>query len=142
MKFLAMWSVLFIATILMGTACKKPTIGHTSDKTLDIPEPPRVVQFSLYTDKDFSNDNKNITFTLFIQNPANQMLWDSVLMPMKIKDIPNLAHKLVVEKTVPGNDGSLLKVGFRYTIENVGISWYFDSSSAGENFKIINFNFR
>jgi len=142
MKYLATWSILFIAIIMMGTACKKPTTGHTAGKTPDTPGVPRKIQFSLYTDRDFSSDNKNITFTLFIQNPASQVLWDSVLTPMKIKEIPDLAHKLVIEKTVPGNDGSLLKVGFRYAIENVGISWYFDSSSAGEKFKIVDFNFR
>ena len=66
MKYLATQSILFIAIILMGTACEKPTAGHTSGKTPDTPELPRVIQFSLYTDKDFSDDNKNITFTLFI----------------------------------------------------------------------------
>lgn len=108
----------------------------------DDPEVPRKIRFSLSTDKDFSDNNGNITFTLSIRKTTNQILWDSVLPPMKIKDIPNPGNKLVVEKWVPGNDGSLLNVGFYYAIENVGYSWFLDTSKAGETFKMIDFNFR
>jgi hypothetical protein len=103
----------------------------------------RTVQFVLFTDKDFSTDHKQITFKLSIQNPAaNTTLWDSTLAPMAISDIPDIAHKLVVEKLVPNNDPSLLKVGFYYTIENVGNSWHLDSLSVGQTFKIVDFNFQ
>src|SRR5258706_3095865 len=111
MKFLSIVCILSVSAILIGTSCKKQTTDH-------IPNTPgvlREVQFRLYTDKDFSTDNGIITFTLSIQNSTNQVLWDSVLTPMKIKDIPNLEHKLVAEKTVPYNDTSLLKVGFFYS---------------------------
>jgi len=43
---------------------------------------------------------------------------------------------------VPNNDNSLLKAGFRYSIENVGSSWHWDSSDAGETFTIVDFNFQ
>ena len=106
------------------------------------PNVPRLVQFDLYTDKDFSHVNNIITFKISIQKATDEVLWDSVLAPMQIKDIPQLAQKLVVEKYVPGNDPSLLKVGFYYSIENVGYSWHLDSFEPGEIFKIVNFNFQ
>jgi len=96
----------------------------------------------LYTDKDLSGDNHTIIFKLSIQKPPNQVLWDSTLAPMRIKDIPDLAHKLIVKKAVPGNDPSLLKVGFSYSIQDVGNSWYFNAFNAGDMFKVVNFNFQ
>ena len=135
MKFLSTLSILCFSTILIGTSCSKPGICQ-------LPHYQRKVQFALYTDKDFSNDNHNITFTLSIQKPPGQTLWDSVLAPMKIKEIPNFEQKLVVEKLVPGNDTSTLKVGFSYSIESVGNSWYSELFNAGETFKIVDFNFQ
>jgi hypothetical protein len=101
----------------------------------------RKVQFVLYTDKDFSSNNQLITFKLSIEKSPNIVLWDSLLPSMKIKDIPGPANKWVIEKIVPGNDPSLLKTGFYYSIENVGSSWFIDSFSVGESFKIVDFNF-
>jgi hypothetical protein len=138
MNKLASATIFFVSTILIAVSCKKQISNPPSNN----PAAPRKIQFSLYTDKDFSSDNDTITFTLFMQNSKNENLWDSMLAPMQIKDIPSSAHKLTIEKLVPYNDNSLLKVGFRYSIENVGTSWYFDSSSAGETFKIVNFNFQ
>jgi hypothetical protein len=138
MKYLSIMSILCVSTILIGTSCKK----QTTDPVPNIPGVLRKVQFILYTDKDFSSDNDSIIFKLSIQKSTNQILWDSVLKPMKIKDIPNLAHKLVIVKSVPGNDTSLLKVGFYYSIENVGNSWHVDMFNAGETFKIVDFNFQ
>jgi len=138
MKLLSTLYILCISAILFGTSCKK----QASDQALNSQRVIRKVQFHLYTDKDFSNDNGMITFTLSIQNSSGQMLWDSVLMPMKIKDIPSLEHQIVAEKIVPGNNNSLLKVGFLYSIENVGNSWHFDSLKVDEAFKIVDFNFQ
>jgi hypothetical protein len=138
MKFLPIMSILCVSIFLIGTSCKKQAIYPVHNS----PGVVRKVQFSLYTDKDFSSDNNIIIFKLSIQNSANQILWDSVITPMKIKDIPNLANKVVIEKIVPNNDPSLLKVGFYYTIENVGNSWHLDSFNAGETFKAVNYNFQ
>jgi len=138
MKFLSFMSIFCVSTILVGTSCKKQIM----DPIPGNPEVLRKIQFALYSDKDFSNDNGNITFTLSIQKLTSQVLWDSVLPQMKIKDIPDVAHKLVIEKLVPNNDNSLLKVGFRYAIENVGSSSHWDSSNAGETFTIVDFNFQ
>jgi hypothetical protein len=141
---------LFVLVISIATSCAKQTEALIPISN----EVARKVQFVLYTDKDFSGDNNNITFKLSIQKitnnvsggsatePPTQVLWDSVLTPMKIKDIPHLAQKLIIEKTITQSDASLLKVGFFYTIENVGHSTHFDSFPAGETFKIIDFNFQ
>jgi hypothetical protein len=138
MKRLTFYSVVCVSSILIGTSCKKDPAGNFCNDPADS----RKIQFSLYTDKNFSDNNGTITFTLSIRKLTNQILWDSILAPMKIKDIPDLSNKLVIEKAVPGNDNSILKVGFIYSIENVGISWFWDYSNAGEKFKKVDFNFQ
>ncbi len=94
-----------------------------------------------YSDDDLSANNHIITFRASIQNLANQTLWDSVLTPIRISEIPDKDHRIKFEKQVPGNDPSLLKVGFYYSIENVGNSWYLDSFKVGQTTKSLEFNF-
>ena len=106
------------------------------------PNAPRLVQFVLFTNSELSNDNNTVTFTLAIKRPTSEVLWDSVLAPMKIKDIPSLDAPLFVEKYVPGNDPSLLKVGFFYTIDNVGNSSFTEPFEPGETLKKVGFNFK
>jgi hypothetical protein len=137
MKFSLIGLLMALLTALAGTSCKKQTTEAASENGV-----PRKVQFVLYTDKDFSNNNGIITFELSIQKMPNHVLWDSVLSPMKIKDIPGPANKWVIEKWVPGNDPSLLKTGFYYSIENVGSSWFIDSFKVGDTFKSIVYNFQ
>ena len=100
----------------------------------------RNVQFQLYTDQDFSNDDHLITFKLTIQSP-NTIIWDSVFAPMKIKDIPSFANKITIDKTVKTQPVQL-KLGFYYTIEEVGDSWFFQPMESWESFKLVDFNFR
>ncbi len=110
----------------------------------------RTVRFLLYTDQDFSNNNSIIHFSIFIKKgsvyvfdtAASNLLFDSALAPIQIKDIPNPAHKIVVEKKVFGNDDADLIAGFAYEIENVGSSWHIDTSRAGNPLKLIDYNFR
>lgn len=135
MKIFSLISTVILLLILLVTSCKK-------ESTPAKDEVARKIQFQLYTDKDFSTDNHLISFRLLIQKEDNTVLWDSTLASMKIKEIPGVTNKLVIEKPVPGNDPSLLKLQFLYTIENVGISWYIDTSSAGQKFKLVDFNFR
>ena len=143
MKYLSIISIVCVSTILIGTSCKKQvTESSITDGASNDSRNIRKVQFVLYTDKDLSGDNHTIIFKLSIQKPPNQVLWDSTLAPMRIKDIPDLAHKLIVKKAVPGNDPSLLKVGFSYSIQDVGNSWYFNAFNAGDMFKVVNFNFQ
>jgi len=131
-------SILIVSVIMIGTSCKK----YTSDHPGIDPRVPRLVQFLLFTRSDLSNDNTGVTFTLSIKKPTGQVLWDSVLAPMKIKDIPDLDNPLFIEKYVPGNDPSLLKIGFFYTIENVGNSSFTVPFEPGETLKKAGFNFQ
>ena len=119
-------------------SCKKQEPGTLPE----IPVTNRTIQFTLYTDKDFSNDQHNVFFSLIIHNSNNQLLWDSALAPMKLKDIPGFTNKISVKKLVPLNNRSLLKVGFRYIIEDGGHSTFVDSMQAGETLKIVDYNFQ
>lgn len=131
-------SILFISIIAILTSCKK-TIN---DPVENIPDVTRKIRFQLYTDKDVSTDNDSIRFVLTIQKLPNLLLWDSVVGPMLVQDIPSFSEKLVVDRAVPDNDPSLLKVGFIYSIENTGISSHFEYSEAGQSFKVVDFNFQ
>lgn len=123
--------------IVIGESCKK-TYPSTDGEG---PGNQRKIRFQLYTDKDLSNETSVIKFSIFIRN-AHTTLFDSSLASMQIKDIPDAAHKLVIEKTLPGNDNSDLAAGFNYTIQNVGNSWYIDTSKAGNALKVIDYSFR
>jgi len=122
---------------MIGTSCKK----YMSDYIPINSNAPRIVQFVLFSNNELSNDNDTITFTLAIKKTNGEVLWDSILAPMKIKDIPTLDAPLFVEKYVPGNDPSLLKVGFFYAIENVGNSSFTVPFEAGETLKKVGFDF-
>jgi hypothetical protein len=61
---------------------------------------------------------------------------------MKVKDIPDSLHKIVIEKWVPQNDTSSLAVAFTYYIENVGYSWYLQPFPAGDTLKVLEYTFR
>ena len=136
MKRSTFWVTLVFTVIISVFSCSKEN-NHTPDSPQK-----RNVQFVLYTDTTFPNENSLITFTLSIANASNKTLWDSMFLPMQLKDIPDLPHRIMVTKTVPDNDTSLLKVGFYYTIENVGYSWKLDTFSNRAVFKSIEFNFR
>jgi hypothetical protein len=106
------------------------------------PNPPRTIQYQLYTDQDFSTDLHTITFRLTIHG-RNNVLFDSALAPMLIKDVPNKAHQLVFQKLVPpGFDKDTLVVGFVYDIQDVGESWLLDTCAPGQRLKIVDYDFR
>ena len=136
-----MKSVLFLSLIaLMSlTACKKDS---SSGSGSTINDAPRSIRFTLYSDKDLSTDNEDVLFNVFIQTSSGQPIWDSALAPMKVKNIPDLANKIVVDKTITGYANSLLKVGFRYSLPGVGDSWHYDAASPGETFSEVIFNFQ
>jgi hypothetical protein len=132
MKIMSVTKTLLCAIMVLGIAsCKKENRPAAE---------PRKIKCILYTEEDFSGFNDNITFSLFIRNQS-ATLFDSALATMRVRDIPSLANKLIFEKLVSGNDQSLLTAGFRYTIENTGISWYIDTVAAGQSSKVINFSF-
>jgi len=136
MKILSLVSVLSL--FIFASSCKKDNNSQT-DPNQDLA---RTVRFTLYTDKDFSNDDENIDFNVFIQTGSSQPIWDSSFSTMKVKNIPSLLNKIVVEKTITGYGSSLLKVGFRYTLPGVGDSWYYDADSPGQAMKEVTFNFQ
>lgn len=115
-------------------SCTKPPLPTTTTQ--------RKVRFELYTDKDFSSDRDSIFFSVFIQTSGNKLLFDSLLAPMAVKDIPAFSNKIGIDKSLSGYNDSTLKMGFRYSIQDVGNSWFIDSSSAGQSFKLVSFNFR
>jgi hypothetical protein len=122
--------------IFTGTSCRKQSTQPEQEAVITS------IQFSLYTSKDFLGDESNISFTVFVQDLQNQVIWDSALAPMKAKEIPGIANTLVIQKTVTSPDRQILKAGFKYSIENVGNSWFYDTCNAGASFKEIKFNFQ
>ncbi|HEX4849783.1 MAG TPA: hypothetical protein VFV08_03205 [Puia sp.] len=132
MRHLILPSIPILAVFLFS--CKK-------DYTHQSITFPRTVQYVLYTNKDFSDNHKIIRFTLTMRR-GNQVIWDSVLAPMQISQIPDSLHKIVVERAIPANVNSDLLVGFIYDIDAVGYSWWLDSCAANESFKKIEFPFQ
>jgi hypothetical protein len=136
MRYYLIVGLLVATAICLTTSCKKekhtPVPAQVSTRTL---------KFILYTNKDFSNNNDNISFSLHISNAASSIAFDSTVFSAKVKDIPDKAHELVFEKKIP-DDGSLVAADFFYTIENVGTSWYLDTCAANEKFKVIEYPFQ
>ncbi|HET7002946.1 MAG TPA: hypothetical protein VFI33_16585 [Puia sp.] len=127
---LTILAVLFLIVV----SCKKDQTGAKTN-------PPRKVRYELFTNEDFSTDQKNILFSIFIRS-GQKTIFDSPLAAMKIKDIPDSNHKIIIEKLAPDNDTATLVVGFNYQIENVGNSWFLDTFSAGNTFKLLRYPFR
>jgi hypothetical protein len=127
---------LFAFLLLSIAACKK-----VYDANQQYNPPLRKVRFELYTKENFSGNTRNITFSLQMHNSTDK-IYDSTLSPMKVEDIPDSLHKMIFEKSVPGNDTSTLVVGFYYYLENVGYSWYLEQFPARDTFKILRYPFR
>jgi hypothetical protein len=123
------------AVVLVVVSCKKQ---YSSGNTI-YPAQERKIRFQLYATQDFSGNTSVINFSIFIRN-ANRTLFDSAIASMRIEDIPDASHKLVIEKTV--NDNSDLAAGFHYEIQDVGTSSYIDTSKAGNLFKVIDYAFQ
>jgi hypothetical protein len=128
--------IIIVALLVTMESCKKT---YPSNDGGD-PNIERTIRFQLYTDKDFSGETSVIKFSLFIRN-AQKTLFDSSLAPMQLKDIPGIANKIIVEKTVQGNGNADLAAGFHYEIENVGHSGFTDTSEAGNILKVIDYAF-
>ena len=126
--------ILFPVLLFIVVSCKK---DQPNAKT----NPPRKVRYELYTNEDFSGDEKNILFSIFIRN-GQKTIFDSPLATMKIKDIPDSNHKIIIEKLAPDNDTATLVVGFNYQIENVGFSWFLETFPAGDTVKVLRYPFR
>lgn len=125
-----------IVLLVSFSACKK-----NSNVVADV-QAARQIKYVLYTDKDLSADNEDILFSVFIEDQANNLIWDSAIAPMKVKEIPIQTNSIVVDKTVQTNLHSVLRVGFRYTLPNVGNSSHIDTSNSGSVFKLVDYNFQ
>jgi hypothetical protein len=124
---------------LIGIAsCKK----SSSPSPSPTPEATRTIRYVLYTTQDFSANADTIRFQLYMA--ANGItLFDSAIQPMTINAIPDSLHQLTFTRRVPaGQEDDNLQVGFLYAIDNVGNSWFLDSSSAGQTSKTVLYNFR
>lgn len=126
--------IIFPVLFILVVSCKK---DQPNAKT----NPARKVRYELFTNEDFSDNQKNILFSIFMRNGQNT-IFDSPLATMKIKDIPDSNHRIVVEKLVPDNDTATLVVGFNYQIEHVGNSWFLDTFSSGNTSKLLRYPFR
>ena len=136
-----MKAYLILAVVVMSAvaSCKKDQVYPGGQNNV-IP-PARKVRYELYTKEDFAGEQANIQFSIFMKT-AQRTIFDSTLATMKIQDIPDSLHRIIIEKWVPGNDTSTLAVGFDYQIENVGISWYLDTFPAGDTLKVMKYPFR
>ncbi|PWT72963.1 MAG: hypothetical protein C5B59_14520 [Bacteroidetes bacterium] len=131
MRYFILLSIAFLAIFIFS--CKKGNTPKSNNFT-------RTIQYVLYTNEDFSNDQLIIHFTLTMRS-GGTVVWDSLLPPMEISQIPDSLHKIVINKTVPSDIKSDLLIGFLYEIETVGYSWHLDSCHANETFKKIEYPF-
>ena len=128
-------AIFCMAFSVMIAACKKSTQTPS----------PRTIRYILYTREDFSEVRDTIRFRLRMQTTGitGRVLLDSGIAPMRVSEVPDSLHRLIFTKTVPpGHEQDKLIVGFIYDIDNVGESWYLDSSAAGEKTKTVEYSFR
>jgi len=123
----------WLLPVLLTAACSKdPVVTPMS----------RDINYVLFTKKDFSNNNDTIRFRLLMRS-GNQVLLDSPLAPMTISQIPDSLHRMSFLKHVPSaNRNDDLVVGFLYQIDNVGNSWFLDSSKANNPVKTVIYSFQ
>jgi len=127
-----------LSIMMVAVSCRKGSQKPTP------PAPPRTVRYTLYTEQNFSTDNHTITFELWMRRKGDgRPLFDSSLASMKISEIPDKAHAIVIDKVVPpGNNDVDIQLAFLYTIQDVGFSWYLDSARAGELSHTIEYSFK
>jgi len=135
MKRYMLIAVALLSLLLSFSSCDKNGEQPGNNKV------ERKIKYVLYTNEDFSDDEHNITFSVFARDQERTLL-DSAISTMKVKEIPSASNKIVVEKTLVTDASSNLVVGFTYKIEGVGESWYLDSIPAGQNTKTIEYAFK
>ncbi|MFY8090210.1 MAG: hypothetical protein ACOVMI_03065 [Chitinophagaceae bacterium] len=123
-----------IAVLLLVTACCK--CYELENNTV------KTIHFSISTNEDFSTNNDSITFSLAIKQLNNQIIWDSTIPAMKIKDIPKQPLKINIAKQFHSSEITTLRVGVYYTIKNVGNAWYTDTFHTMNANKTLDFNFK
>lgn len=135
----ALLNFAIITTLLLASCGKYQPVPYNSNP--DTPSAVRKVRFELFTNENFSGDKNIIQFTLHI-GTAPRPVFDSSLATMKIEDIPDSTHRIIIEKSIPANDTTTLEVGFLYSIENVGNSWYIEAFPGNQSFKVVRYSFK
>jgi hypothetical protein len=125
-------------TLLTAGACKK--VGGDEYGEIIGGQPARVVRYELYTRENFSGNQETIHFGLYMRTNVREV-FDSALAVMKIEDIPDSLHRIIIERQVPEGVTDTLAVGFSYAIDGVGVSWYQDLLPAGDTLKVVRFSF-
>ncbi len=87
--------ILLLTVIVIIVSCSK----QYSSVTVNRQDKDRIIRFQLYTNQNFSGNTSVINFSIFIRT-VNRTLLDSSLAQMKLEDIPDAAHKLVIEKNI------------------------------------------
>jgi hypothetical protein len=145
MKIYSLLIVMAVMCVVVSCKKDKPTYDNPLQKINEAAAtanyPLRRVHFELYTKENFSTDLKNIQFDVFIRTDRKTLL-DSAITTMRVADIPDSLHRIIIDKYVPANDTSRLAVGFTYHIENVGYSWYLEDFPAGDTLKVLKYPFR
>lgn len=124
--------------LLMAGSCRKDD-GDQYGQAMGAP-PVRKVRYELYTNQDFSKNQENIHFGLFMRTHDGS-IFDSALAAMKISDIPDSLHRIIIEKLVPNCNPDTLIVGFNYVIDDVGVSSHQELFPAGDTLKVVRFSF-
>jgi hypothetical protein len=135
----------FSTTILLLASCVTVFVACRKDRVRSddlIPLVSKTIRFQLYTTEDFKIETKNVIFRLFIEDPMRHIIWDSLLPPIRLNQVPDSFHIISIERNIRIKPQETIKAGFRYTIEDVGSSSYVDTLSPGTKFKLIEFNFR
>src|SRR3954447_24142582 len=113
-------TVALLSLVLSFSSCNKDGDKPNNNKV------ERKIKYVLYTNEDFSDDEHNITFSVFARD-NNRTLLDSAISTMKVKEVPSAANKIVIEKTLTTEASTALLAGFVYEIDGVGVSWHLDS---------------
>jgi hypothetical protein len=126
------------ACLTVFLACRKDSVkgDHLTPLVL------KTIRFQLYTTEDFKMESGHVIFKLFIEAPMRHIIWDSLLPPIRVNQVPDSLHKICVERKIMIKPEDTIRAGFRYSIEDVGSSSYLDTLSPGTRFKLIEFNFR
>lgn len=136
MKKYALVSCLAGLLLLTGSCTKN------DDNQYCMPDTPvRKVRYELFTDQDFSGLQELITFHVNMQL-GDRAIFDSALAPMRVEDIPDSSHRIIIEKQVPDDVTETLAVGFTYAIDEVGNAVFREPFPAGDTLKIVRFSFR
>ena len=123
------------------TSCIKE---HCDDK----PDTPvlRKVRYELWAADNFAGQKNNITFRILMRNDRTRKVYiDSSLATMKLDEMPDFDHRIIIEKFVPNNDTATLSVGIVNFLEGpptASSAWRFEDFEKGDNFIAMKWAFR